>query len=175
MADLPGWRIEPLKAEHDRDRFSCGVATLDHYLKTQAGQDERRHVTATFVMLEPSGKIAGYYTLAAATIDPAWLPPDFSKKLPRYQVLPATLLGRLAVDASFRGRKLGGQLLFHALKRSYLNTREVGSVAVIVDALDDNASQFYQHHGFFPFQGQGLRLFLPMKTIGKLIQQADQL
>ena len=81
-------------AHHDRSRFSCGVEALDRYLQSQAGQDARRRVAAPYVLLEPpSPLILGFYTLSNASIQAAELPSTLTRKLPRYPVLPATLLG----------------------------------------------------------------------------------
>jgi hypothetical protein len=87
------YAIEPLNAGHDRSGFSCGKESLDRYLQQQASQDLRR------VLQDLDDKrIAGYYTLCATAIEIQNLPPQLVKKLPRDPVVPATLLGRLAID-----------------------------------------------------------------------------
>ena len=93
------------------------------------------------------------------------LPPQTAARLPRYPLVPATLLGRLAVDRNHQGRKLGEFLLVNALRRSLAQSDEIGSVAVIVDAIDDRARSFYEHFQFIPFADQPRRLFLPMESI----------
>ncbi len=92
--------IEPLDTgRHERDDFRSGVPALDRYLAIQAGQDARRRVAAPFVLVRPpSSAVIGYYTLSNASVLAADLPAASTKRLPRYPVLPATLLGRLAVD-----------------------------------------------------------------------------
>ena len=104
MSAGPVYRILPLDPRYDRSGFDCGVEALDRYLRMQVGQDSRKRVTACF-MACPSGEqtIAGYYTLAATSIALTDLPPDLIKRLPRYPAVPATLLGRLAVDRRHRG------------------------------------------------------------------------
>ena len=94
------WRIQPLAKHHDRAAFSCGNEILDHYLKEMASQDARRHVAAPFVLVEKNSPkaILGYYTLSVLSVDVGELPVDVARKLPSYPVVPATLLGRLAVD-----------------------------------------------------------------------------
>ena len=163
-SDFP-YRIEPLNANHDRTAFQSGVPELDRYLHHQAGQDARRKVAAPFVMLDAGGLITGYYTLSAYAIRLIDLPEKVMTRLPRYPLLPATLLGRLAVDSSCRGRGLGGHLLVDALFRSWRNTSEVASVGVVVEALDDRARTFYLHHQFLPMRDHPNRLFLAMTTI----------
>ena len=109
--------------------------------------------------------IAGYYTLSAAQFLLRDLPEEQRRKLPRYPAVPGTLLGRLAVDNTVKGRRLGEQLLVDALHRSLRASRDVASVAVVVDALDEGAAAFYERYGFKRFRDTPLRLFLPMKDI----------
>jgi predicted GNAT family N-acyltransferase len=159
--------VEPLNASHDRNAFCSGSPELDHYLHHQAGQDARRRVAAPLVMLDSSDSIVGYYTLSAYSVQFRELPESISKKLPRYPLLPATLLGRLAVASACRGQKLGRLLLMDALHRSWRNTSEVASVGVVVEALDETARAFYLHHEFGPLSDHPNRLFLAMGTIEK--------
>lgn len=164
--------FEPL-GDHDRAAFSCGSEPLDRYLKQQASQDLRRRVAAVFVAREPTvAAIAGYYTLAAFGITPASLPPEMTKRLPRYDQLPATRIGRLAVDRRYQGQGLGRLLLMHALEQSYRQAPQIAALAVVVDAKDDNARRFYERYGFARFLDEDYRLFLPMLTIGQLVEGA---
>jgi GNAT superfamily N-acetyltransferase len=154
--------------EHDRTGFSCGIAELDDYFRGQAGQDAKRRVAAPFVMLDAHNRIVGYYTLSAYGIRPAELPPAMAKKLPRYPLIPATLLGRLAVSHDHRGQKLGRLLLMDALHRSWKNTSEIASVGVIAEAIDDSAREFYLHHEFIPLLEHPRKLFVAMRTLQKV-------
>lgn len=154
-------------ARHDRGGFRCGVEALDRYLHAQASQDARRRVAAPYVMVRPpSTVVLGYYTLSNAAVRAAELPTNLVKNLPRYPVLPATLLGRLAVHETQRGEGLGGLLLLDALRRCLRS--ETASMAILVDAKDEVAVTFYRRHDFLPLAGQPRRLFLPMATIAKL-------
>lgn len=91
--------------------------------------------------------------------------------MPRYQSLPATLLGRLAVDKKYKGKNFGKVLLYDALKKSLENSKEVGSIAVIVDAINELAISFYEKHGFIKFQNSKDKLFLLMPTIKTLVEK----
>ena len=161
------YRVEPLGASHDRSTFDCGVRELDHYFHNQAGQDARRKSAAPFVMLDRDGSIVGYYTLSAYGVQLPEFPEAIARKLPRYPVVPATMLGRLAVSRTHQGKSLGRLLLVDALYRSWRNTSEVGSVGVVVDALDERARAFYLHHEFVPLRNIANRLFRQMATIEK--------
>ena len=164
----PALLIEPLARHHDRASFDCGHETLNRYLHRQAGQDLRERAAVTFVMSDrPTGSTAGYYTLTSCQIHAGELPGEIAKRLPRYPCVPATLLGRLAVARRFQGQSLGKILLFDALNRSLIHSREVVSLAVVVDAMDDAARDFYESRGFVRLPDQSHRLFLLMDTIEK--------
>ena len=167
----PKFRFEPLGAKHDRAAFSCGQERLDVYLKQQASQDVRKRVAAVYV-LTPDGKtVARYYTLSQYSVHAGELPEELARKLrlPKYDKLPATLLGRLARDQQFRGYGLGEILLMGALKRALEHSRNIASVAVVVDAKDDKAAKFYRSYGFIDLPDHHDRLFIPMRTVDQLM------
>jgi len=110
--------VVPLDLDTDRSGFECGVEPLDRYFKTQVSQDIKRRVTACFTALNTSGRVAGYYTLASASILLTDLVESLAKKLPRYPNVPAVRMGRLAVDQDFKGKGLGAALLADALRRA---------------------------------------------------------
>lgn len=164
-----GFRIEALSATHDRAGFSCDVEPLDRYLKTQAGQDTRRRVSNCFVAVpDDAATVAGFYTLAAASIPVHELPDGETRRLPRYPVLPAALIGRLAVDRGYKGRQLGAALLFDAILRAL--RAEPAVLTIIVDAKDETAAAFYRHHGFQAFGRLPSRLLLPIETAARLLR-----
>lgn len=154
--------IEPL-GNHGRDGFSCGVEALDRYFREQVTQDIRRHVGNCFVAIgAESGLLAGYFTLAASSVLLADLPPEETKRLPRYRALPAALIGRLAVDTRFHGRGLGSALLADATERLLRSAPAV--FTLLVDAKNEAAAAFYKHHGFAALQSDSRRLFLSIAT-----------
>lgn len=133
---------------HDRASFSCGVPELDQYFKTQVGQDIRRRMTKCRVAVdEATNKIAGFYTLSAASVNIIDLPGALAKGFPRYP-LPAFRMGRLAVDLNYRGLRLGESLLTNAVEMCL--TSEIGGFALIVDAKND-AVDFYLKYGFINY------------------------
>ena len=160
--------IEPLGNYHDRAAFSCGEQSLDDYLKKTAKQDQRRNVAQVFVATGPKPEnIMGYYTVSATSIDLGHLPEEQAKKLPRYPLVPASLIGRLAAHEDYRGMRLGEALLIDALRRVTGIAEEMGIYAVVVEALD-HAVGFYERYGFLKFPRTPNRLFLPVNTIGDL-------
>ncbi len=142
--------IEALGPHHDRKTFSCGVDALDRYFREQVTQDIRRRATTCYVATDAAtARVAGYYTLAASSVPLDEMPEALAKRLPRYPLVPVARLGRLAVDAAYRGRQLGAMLLWDASLRAARS--ELGVFALVVDAKDEQAEAFYQHHGFATF------------------------
>jgi GNAT superfamily N-acetyltransferase len=163
-----GLRVEALASHHDRAAFASGVEPLDRYLRNQARQDARKNLAAPFVLLLPDGRIAGYYTLSATSVRLGELPEPLARKLPRYPLVPATLLGRLAVDRRHQGKGYGRHLLADALHRTIRS--EIASFAVIVDAKDDDARRFYERESFLALPDQPMKLFRPTADIARLFE-----
>jgi predicted GNAT family N-acyltransferase len=165
-------RIVLLASEHDRASFTCGVESLDRYLNTQAGQDVRRKASAVFILTEigEPTRVLGYYTLCATAISQGDVPERARKHIPRYPLVSATVIGRLAVAKEMQGQRFGAILLADALQRASASASTVGSSMVIVDALDEAASGFYAAYGFVRLP-DSLRLVLPMRLAGGSVEQ----
>jgi GNAT superfamily N-acetyltransferase len=161
----------PLDSSFDRNSFSCGKISLDNYFHKQVSQDIKRKLAVCFVTVDINNTIKGFYTLSNDNIPQELLPEEIRKKMPKsYTNLPTTLLGRLAVDLKYRKQGIGELLLIDALKRCYdVSNKSIGSMAVIVDPLDEQAISFYKKYGFIELPDSG-RMFLPMKTISELFK-----
>ncbi|MDO8305156.1 GNAT family N-acetyltransferase [Herminiimonas sp.] len=157
------FQLVPLDATHDRAAFKSDSEPLNRYLREQATQDVRRRVAACFVALADEKRVAGYYTLASASLLLADLPASTGKRLPRYPTVPAIRMGRLAVDQAFKRKGLGGALLADALDRAARS--EIAAFALVVDAKDEAAAAFYRHHGFIALPDSPHTLFLPLATV----------
>ncbi len=161
------FRIEPL-ADHDRTQFTCGVAALDTYFHKQVSQDVRRRVATCFVAVDANTDcVVGYYTLAATGVAMTDLPSKIANKLPRYPIVPAALLGRLAVAREAAGQGLGTALVVNALRRIAKN--DLAVVALFVDAMSSDVLPFYERLGFTLLPGESRRLVLPIATALPLI------
>ncbi|MGO8865945.1 MAG: GNAT family N-acetyltransferase [Alphaproteobacteria bacterium] len=166
------YRVEPLGTQHDRSSFACGVESLDRYLKTQATQDIRRLANAVFVLVEPAapGKILGYFTLCAFTLEQGAVPEAARRHIPRYPLVSATLIGRLAVTRERQGQGLGGMLLARAMRMAYENAAVVGASMIVVDAIDEDARCFYEAHGFLRL-ADTMRMIIPMAVVAELVSK----
>lgn len=167
---MSSFLCEPLAKRHDRRMFRCGIDELGQYLDQRAAQDMRRRVAAVFVMVpaDQPQRVAGYYTLSSASILLSELPMELQKRLPRYPMVPAVLIGRLARDVDFPG--IGKLLLLDALARAMRHSVEVAASLVLVDAKNDAARIFYSRYGFQQVLQTPNRMFLPMKTVEGLLK-----
>lgn len=166
----PDLKIAPLGPHHDREAFSCGVDSLDRYLRTQASQDVRRKANGVFILVQPERPetILGYYTLCATGLPQGDVPAAARKHVPRYPLVSATLVGRLAVSEAWQGQRLGAILLADAVQRAYASATTIGSSMLVVDAINERAAAFYAGNGFVRLP-DSMRLVLPMHVIGKML------
>jgi len=155
-----------LNSTHDKSGFFCGKESLDNYLKAQATQDIKRKLSVCYVLPDSkSNTIKGYYTLSNSSIPLKLVPEAIRLKLPKtYINIPTILLGRLAINVQSQKQGIGKLLLIDALKRCYYSSKIIGSFAVIVDPLDDEAELFYANFGFIKLP-DSRKMFLTMKTI----------
>ena len=165
--------IEPLGKQHDRTTFSCGQPALDDWFRHRASQDEKRNVARVFVAVTPDLGVIGFYSLSSLSLSLESLPEEVAHRLPRYDAIPAALIGRLARDERVRGKCVGELLLADAIQRILGAGRSVAVFAIVVDAKDDRAVDFYQAFGFRVFPLQPRRLFLLTATAVAGLQQAD--
>jgi GNAT superfamily N-acetyltransferase len=154
---------EPLKPDDDAAAFDCGNALLNDWLREQALASEGR--SARTYVVKDGALVAGYYCLATGGVARESVPRKIRQGLPR--LVPVMVLGRLAVDLRYRRLGIGRGLLKDALLRTVQVSREVGVRALLVHAIDDEASAFYAAHGFIEFPAGTRTLFLPVETIAR--------
>ncbi len=163
--------VEPF-GKHDRAMFSCGVAALDDWFRLRAGQDERRNVARVFVAIDDQFGVVGFYSLSSFTLAITDLPVEYVKRLPRYDAIPAALIGRLARDERVRGEGVGDLLLADAVRRVLSAARSLAVFAIVVEAKDEQAVDFYRNFGFEPFPNRPLRLFMTASAAAAAISKA---
>jgi GNAT superfamily N-acetyltransferase len=160
------WQEEALARHHDRDAFDCGTAPLNEYLRRYARQNNESGGARTFVAVNPDrpNLVLGYYTISPGAIAFSKAPAKITKALGRYDV-PVFRLGRLAVALEVQGRGLGADLLYAAGERALTVAREVGGVALAIDAKDERAARWYERFGALRLLDDPLKLALPLETI----------
>lgn len=161
--------VESLGSTHDRRSFVCGVEALDRYFREQVSQDIRRRLSNCFVAVDTEGNVAGYYTFSATSLPMIDLPADEMRKLPRYPLLAAGLVGRLAVATKHARQGLGAALILDAVIRA--TRAEPAIFALVVDAKDDNAHNFYTRLGFRPLTSRPSSLYWPVSDAARRLTE----
>jgi GNAT superfamily N-acetyltransferase len=172
--------IEPLDPEkHDRAAFSCGVAQVDNFFRNTANKLAKADNLRTWVMTDPDGSIIGFYAMNAHAVDYTDLPKRFARTRPGHGSIPAAYVSMIGVHKDLQGKGYGGDLLADCLKRIARVADQIGIAVVMLDVLDcgDPASvvrrqRAYAAYGFEPLSSQPLRMFLPLATVRRLLDQA---
>jgi GNAT superfamily N-acetyltransferase len=152
--------------------FSCGKPALDHWLKTRALSNQEKGFTAVLVVQE-AGRVVGYYGLAPTAVVPSILPRSIRTGQPPDPV-PCLLLGQLATDTGWAGRGIGTGLVKHALQRCAQAAELIGGRALMVNAVDAEAAQFWQRRGFLPTRDDPLILFRSIAAIAASLAEAQR-
>lgn len=160
--------LEPLQRNHPRRHFDCGQSEVTDWLRTKALQHQEKRLSATKALIDLSGAIAGFYTLATGQVDFGDLPSELARKLPR-RALPVAIVAWLGVSVAHQGQKLGDLLFAQALRDCYEAGQTFAFVAVILDCVDDRAKTFYQRWDFAELPGNPYRLFLSSQTLGAMV------
>jgi len=168
--DAPLEAVVPLDAKHDVSAFDCGQPPLNTYLQKYALANQQNRSGRTYVV-NRSGRVVGYYTLAAGSVEPDAAPARVTKGLGKYPV-PIIVLARLAIDQTEKGKGLGSALLKDALLRALQISELVGCRAVFVHAKDETAQAFYRKFGFEPSPSHEFHMFLLMKDIEAIARAA---
>ena len=166
--------IESLQRDkHERLRFRCGEESLDAFLHASAHQAAAKNLSKTFVAVDTTDEsvILGYYTVTPTRIDPGELAPGFVRAyaLPSNRSIPASLIARLAVTENVKGQGIGSAMVFDAMRRCANVSRQIGGVAIVVDALSTDLVSFYTKLGFTQFEPGSRRLFIMMDTVEKVL------
>jgi GNAT superfamily N-acetyltransferase len=164
-----GFRLERLRRGHPRRRFRCGDGRVDDWLATKSLQHQEKHLSVTKVLIDPSGGIAGYYTLATGQVDFSDLPHELAKSLPR-RTLPVAVLAWLGVATAHQGRGLGRLLMAQALRDCWEAGRTFAFIAVILDCASDAARTFYHRWDFEELPGHPYRMFLSAKRLAAMME-----
>jgi GNAT superfamily N-acetyltransferase len=173
---VTAWHEEPIGKHHDRDAFDCGEEALNEFLRRYARKSHELGGAKTFLAIDDTDNkvILGFYSLSPASVAYARTPDLVKRGLARHDV-PAFRLARLAVHRRAQGQGLGGQLLLAAGRRCLLASAEVGGVALLIDAKNERAAQWYAGYGAVPLLDAPLSLLLPLKTIEAALQAAGKI
>jgi len=173
---LLAWHEEPIRKAHDREAFDCGEESLNEFLRRYARRSHELGGAKTFLAISDADNktILGFYSLSPASVEYARVPEIVRRGLARHEV-PAFRLARLAVDKRWHGKGIGGQLLLAAGRRCLLAAKEVGGVALLIDAKNDSVAKWYAGYGAVPLADARLTLLLPLATIESALRKAGKL
>jgi len=162
-------KIQLLDKNHNRKNFTCEEDLLTEYIIKQVSQDIGKRLATCFVAVDSEQNVIGYYTLTSESLGRELIPEKYIKQVPKNYNAPVILLGRLARDIRKKGEGLGEHLILDALFRSYkLSNESIGTMAVVVNPINDKAVEFYKKYGFEQLHESG-KMFLPMKVISLLL------
>ena len=173
---IPPWHEEPISRAYDREAFDCGDRNLNRFLRHHARNSHERGGAKTFLAVSDveGKKILGFYSVSPASVAFDRTPNLVKHRLARHEV-PVFRLARLAVDRSVQGCGLGGQLLLAAGRRCLLVASQVGGVALLIDAKNEQIAKWYAGYGAVPLLDQPLSLLLPLKSIHAALSAAGKL
>lgn len=158
-------RVEALRSSHVLDRFACGKPALDDWLKQHA-RDATGQGTRTYVLVDTEAdSIVGYFAIAPHLVERDSVPASIGQGAPRQ--IPAILLAKLALDQRSHGTGLGRALLVRALGKVVDAAKHAGGKLVVVEAIDDEAAEFYVRHDFVPVPGNSHRLVMKISTVAR--------
>jgi GNAT superfamily N-acetyltransferase len=150
-------------ATQDVSRFDCGKPSLDNWLKLRALSNQDKGFTAVVVVHE-ARRVVGYYGLAPTSIVPVALPRSIRTGQPPDPV-PCLLLAQLATDRGWAGQGIATGLLKHALERCVQAAKLIGGRALLVNAVDAEAADFWRRRGFMAAKDNPFLLFRSMGDI----------
>jgi predicted GNAT family N-acyltransferase len=161
------WESAPLSAPHDLSGFDCGVPSLNAWLTDHSRRAQVSGTAITYVWVRSNDvRVVSYYAIAPHQVLREEVFGSFAGGV---SIIPAYLLARLAVDQSLRGQGLGGELLHDALGRIVSAAAIASGRLVVVDAIDEQAAEFYRHYDFQPVKNNPLRLVMKISTLQKVI------
>lgn len=157
----------PLADDHDLSDFDCGEPALNSWLKNRALRNESRF-SRTYVVCEGRAVVA-FVCISAGAVERSAAPGALRRNAP--DLIPVSVIGRLAVDRRHAGRGLGADILADALIRIAGAARTIGIAAVLVHAKSEAARAFYMHQAeFIEHPADSRTLFLPIETMSAALE-----
>ena len=164
-SDHPELRLSapvPLTTEHDLSTFGCGEPVLNDWLRHRALKNESRF-SRTYVVCA-GNRVVGYFCISAGSLERGAAPGKVRRNAP--DLIPVSIIGRLAVNLDHAGKGLGADLLSDALRRIAFASQSIGIGAVLVQAKDEAAKRFYLRCAeFIEYPEDSRTLFLPIETV----------
>lgn len=152
-----------IKKQDNVSDFSCGVESLDKWLKELAWKNHRANNAVTYVTTL-NDTVVGYYALSSGGVSRKELPKILRNNRPKD--VPVIILGRFAVDLRAQNKGVGRSMLKDMFERAVSAAEIVGAAAILIHAHDEAAKRFYLHNAdFHAMPGEPLHLLLPLNSI----------
>src|SRR5664279_1939347 len=90
----------PLTEHHETEGFSCGIDSMDQWLKRRSLKNQLQGASRTYVVCE-GVRVVAYYALASGALTTIDATGRFRRNMP--DPIPVVVLGRLAVDKTLQG------------------------------------------------------------------------
>jgi GNAT superfamily N-acetyltransferase len=151
-----------LNADHDLSTFDCGEPALNDWLQHRALKNDGRF-SRTYVVCSDN-RVVAYFCISAGEITRSAAPGKVRRNAP--DMVPVSVIGRLAVSLDYTGIGLGADMLSDALHRIAVASQTIGIGAVLVQAKDETAKRFYLKDAeFIEYPPDSRTLFLPIETV----------
>jgi len=167
------WHEEAITRHHDRSSFDCGDAELNDFLRRYARQSHDQGGAKSFLAIEDTRRIAGFYSVAPASLVYDRVPPVMRCGVGHHEV-PGFRLARIAMDRTQQGQGLGGQLLLAAGRRCLMAAASVGGTVLVIDAKNARAASWYAGYGAMPLLDSETTLVLSLATIERLLEETGK-
>jgi GNAT superfamily N-acetyltransferase len=157
--------VEILTKAHDRKSFDCGASNQNEFLRQRARKHAELGYSQTYVAAENGEThILGFVTLAMGSIGFEEIDEAIASRLPRYP-MPVVVLGQLGTDVAFQDRGIGSLLLRFAIERAVPVAQSIGCFAMVIDADNPKAHDWYLKKGFVSLREKSMRVYLPIVTL----------
>ena len=153
----------PINENHKLEYFSCGIPSLDSWLKTKARRNENARASRTYVLCNQGNDVIGYYALATGALSPEQAPRKVKRNMPN--PIPVMVLGRLAIDEHYQGQGLGDALLRDAILRILQAADIAGIKAIVVHAISEQAKQYYSARSFIESPSNPMTMILSLESL----------
>ena len=163
---------EKLSPEPDLAAFDSGETVLNEWLRRRAAQNESSGASRTYVICTET-RVVGYYGLAVGAVTHEQAAGRIKRNMP--DPIPVIILGRLAVDRRFQGKRIGTGLLKDAVLRTLQAANIAGMRALLVHAISDAAKRFYEACGFMASPVDPMTLMITLVEAERIISNAKGL
>lgn len=155
--------IVEVSAAHLRDEFCCGRNDhIDQFCRDRALDHNQRHLTRVKVAIDESGRVVGFYSLAATTLRVdklAMLLGGHEKECPAFH------LQMLAVCRHQQRGLLGPALIDDAFRAVARAKPDIGARCLYLEAANEGLIPYYEGFGFSLLSKRNGAMYAPIDLV----------